>query len=882
VILIDSSAQEALDSIPMRSDTVRKVRISKDSLDTKVEYGARDSMRFDNMNNLVYLYGDAYVNYGSLRLTADFIQVNIDSNLAIAQAGRDSMDNLIGIPEFVDGPQKFNATRMKYNFKSKKGMVYEAVTQESDIYVRGTKTKYVGANDTLDQSDDVIYNKNAIFTTCNHPEPHYGIRSLKQKLVPNKLVVVGPSIVEVAGVPTPLILPFAFFPLTKGKRSGLIFPRDYEYSERWGFGLREIGYYIPINDYMDTRVMGDIYFNGSWGVSTQTTYKKRYKYNGNLRLAYSSRKQEVFNDYREQVQTSFRINWSHTQNNKANPFHNFSGNIDFQVNRFDQLNENAAANVLDNTIRSTVTYRRLFPGKPYTLTMALNHSQNNNTRDVSIAFPELRFNMRRIQPFKKQRAVSEKRWYDEIGVTYNLTAKSRYQTKDSLLFQAFDVNNLDYGVKHDVQLNANYNIFKYILFNSSVNYNEFWHFRQLQQGLANEYVIDTMQVDTDPNGNPINEIDTTQFGIRTRDTIQGFIPFRNISVSTGLSTKIFGTARFKGKLRGLRHIVTPSVSLRYSPDYRATQLEYWKSVSTDLRPGFDIPQEYSVFLSNAVGVPSVREEQFSLDFRIDNNFEAKYFSKKDSTEKKFRILDKLSIWTDYNIARETLKWNYVNMSTFTELFRGLTRVQLAAQFDPYAVRYDESGNEERINTFAWDETGSLLRFNRADMNVNTIFTIRQLIDLFKSQKTDEEPTDDVDETKDQGGRQRNQRRRAISEGSSLLDLFANFRVSHTIRFEIEAQQGRDTVQINNHYIELRGNLQISPKWSIQLGRIGYNFKQKRITYPDVGFTRDLHCWSLSFNWQPVYGTYSLFIGVKPGSLDFLKIPYRKNNIDTFF
>jgi hypothetical protein len=333
VILIDSSAQEALDSIPMRSDTVRKVRISKDSLDTKVEYGARDSMRFDNMNNLVYLYGDAYVNYGSLRLTADFIQVNIDSNLAIAQAGRDSMDNLIGIPEFVDGPQKFNATRMKYNFKSKKGMVYEAVTQESDIYVRGTKTKYVGANDTLDQADDVIYNKNAIFTTCNHPEPHYGIRSLKQKLVPNKLVVVGPSIVEVAGVPTPLILPFAFFPLTKGKRSGLIFPRDYEYSERWGFGLREIGYYIPINDYMDTRVMGDIYFNGSWGLSTQTTYKKRYKYNGNLRLAYSSRKQEVFNDYREQVQTSFRINWSHTQNNKANPFHNFSGNIDFQVNR---------------------------------------------------------------------------------------------------------------------------------------------------------------------------------------------------------------------------------------------------------------------------------------------------------------------------------------------------------------------------------------------------------------------------------------------------------------------------------------------------------------------------------------------------------------------
>ena len=431
-------------------------------------------------------------------------------------------------------------------------------------------------------------------------------------------------------------------------------------------------------------------------------------------------------------------------------------------------------------------------------------------------------------------------------------------------------------------MNANYNIFKYILFNTSVNYNEFWHFRQLQRGLDEAYEIKMDSIDVDPNGNPITEIDTVRYGIGIRDTIQGFIPFRNISVSTGLSTKIFGTARFKGKLRGLRHIVTPSVSVRYSPDYRATQLEYWKSVSTDLRPGFDIPQEYSVFLSNAVGVPSVREEQFSLDFRLDNNFEAKYFSKKDSTEKKFRILDKLSLWTDYNIAREELKWNFVNMSTFTELFRGLTRVQLAAQFDPYAVRYDESGNAERINRFAWNETGSLLRFNRADMNVNTIFTIRQLLDLLKSQDTEEEVENDVANSDDQSGRNNKKRKRAVRGGSSLLDLFANFRVSHTIRFEIEAQQGRDTIQINNHYIELRGNLQISPKWSIQLGRIGYNFKQKRITYPDVGFTRDLHCWNLSFNWQPVYGTYSLFIGVKPGSLDFLKIPYRKNNIDTFF
>jgi len=865
--------------LAQRVDSTKIIKISKDSLDTKVEYGAKDSMKFDNINNLVYLYGEAYVNYEGLSLTADYIEVDIDSSIAYAAAGQDSVGKVKGVPEFQDGPQKFNAMRMKYNFKSKKGLVYEAVTQESDIYVRGTKTKYVAGNDSLG-TDDMIFNRNAIFTTCNHPEPHYGVRSLKQKLIPNKLVVVGPSIVEIAGVPTPLVLPFAFFPLTKGRRSGLLLPRDYEYSEQWGFGLREIGYYIPINDYMDTRIMGDIYFNGSWGLSTETNYKKRYKYNGRLNLAYSSRKTEVRGDYREEEFRSIKIFWQHAQNNKANPFHNFSGNIDFEINRFDQLNQNEANAALDNSLRSTVTYRRLFPDRPFTLTMALKHDQNNNTRDVNISFPDLKFNVRRIQPFKRKRAIATKKWYDEIGVTYGVAAKARYQTKDSLLLQKFDPSRLDYGLKHDVDLSANYNILKYLLFNTSVNYDEFWHFRQIRKNNSGNEIITIDTVDTDPFGNPV-EVRDTMFGEVLIDTLQQFSPFRTASISTGLSTKLFGTARFKkGPIRGIRHVMTPSVSMSYSPNTRNSDFGYWRAVRKDFRTDTANLEEYSVFINSSVGVPRPSEQSLALNFRIDNTFETKYFSKRDSAESKIRLLDNISLFTNYDINRDSLKWQMIGLSTFTKLFKGFSSLSFGMRMDPYAVVYDRDGRQTRINESSWKRDKKLLRFDRMDLDLTTIFSIGQIADMIKGKG---QKDGSLSSPKDGNQENNNQSKRKTAQNSeSLLDIFSNFRVNHTINFGYVAQEGGDTLIIDNHFIDIRGNLQISPSWGVTLGRIGYNFKTKRITYPDVGFTRDLHCWTLDFRWQPERGTYSLFVGVKPGSMDFLKIPYRKNNIDTFF
>ena len=888
-LMVDTTIQ-GVDTVPEATT----IRISKDSLSSKVDYGCQDSMIFDNVNKLIHLFGQAYVNYESLKLTAAYIKVNIDSNIAYAQAGRDTLDHLVGVPEFIDGAQKFNAMKMRYNFKTKRGMVYEALTKEGDILVRGAKTKYVSNADTTN-GDDHIFNENAIFTTCDHPEPHFGIRSRKQKLVPNKLVVTGPSIVEIGGVPTPLILPFAFFPLAKGKRSGLIFPRDYEYSQQWGFGLRELGYYIPINDYMDLRVLGDIYFSGTWGITARSTYVKKYGYRGNLEMAYGDRVQEFSGDYRKQHQKSFKVIWSHNQDSKSNPFHNFSARVNFQLNRYDQLNRNDAASVLNNTIRSNITYRRTFQDKPYTLTMALTHSQNQNTRDINISFPELRFNVRQFQPFKRKNNVGSDKWYENIGMTYTFETKSRYNTKDSLFLQDVGIEDIDYGARHNFTLNSNTTVLKYLRFNTSVKFNEYWHFRQLQKDLDPTIVLDTLSMDTSANGVIITEVDSI-LGTVVSDTLYKFTPFHDFSMTAGFSTKLFGTARFKGKLRGLRHVLTPSVNFNYSPNYRNENYGYWKSVSTSTGPDPVEQEEYSIFLNNVAGAPNVGEERLAMSFRLENNFEAKYFSKSDSSEKNVKLLDRISVNADYNFARDSFQWSMVNMSTFTKMFGGMTNVQIGARFDPYAVEYDENGMAKRIQEYAWNKNRNLLRFERADLNITTRFTLRQISDVIgglfgKKPKGNpsiqgpppppQTPIDPVSlgpgVVEPEANIEKNKKGQ-----ESLFDLFANFSINHSIRFALTAQESGDTLVINNNYIEMTGALKLTDNWNIGFSRIGYNFKQKVVTYPDLSFTRDLHCWQLSFSWQPVYGTYSLYLGVKPGSLDFLKVPYRRNNVDTFF
>ncbi|MCB0640605.1 MAG: LPS-assembly protein LptD, partial [Phaeodactylibacter sp.] len=355
----------ALDSLPAADSTVlatvptsrvQQIKISKDSLDAEIDYSAQDSMIYDLKNQKIYLYGNAEVNYTSINLKADFIEFDWTTNTVTARGRQDASGALVGRPQFADGDQQFTAKEMRYNFKTRKGVILHASTIQNNLYVIGERAKFISADPADTTQNDIIYNSDAIFTTCDHPEPHFGIHSNKQKVVPNKLVIVGPSNVEIMGVPTPLWLPFGFFPISTGKSTGLLFPRDFEYSDNWGFGLRNVGWYFPLGDQMDLQLTSDIYLKGTFRLRAVSSYARRYKYRGNVRLEYHSLRNENSNvEYvRDQA---WIINMTHNQDAKAHPSRNIGGNINIQTDNAQSRSYNDANSVLNSTLGSNFSYR---------------------------------------------------------------------------------------------------------------------------------------------------------------------------------------------------------------------------------------------------------------------------------------------------------------------------------------------------------------------------------------------------------------------------------------------------------------------------------------------------------------------------------------------
>ncbi|MEL6987979.1 MAG: putative LPS assembly protein LptD, partial [Bacteroidota bacterium] len=615
---------EGLDSINV-NDTLPKtevisldeIDVSKETLSDEVEYGA-DSIDFDNGAKVVHLYENAYVNYTDLKLTAAYIRINFDENEAIAEPRPDSTGEMAGIPHFVQGTQEFDAQRLRYNFKTKKGYITEVRTQYNDTYILGTKTKYVSADsDSTGQvEEDHINFKSAIFTTCNHPHPHFGIRSSKIKVVPNKVVVVGPSQVEIAGVPTPLFLPFAFFPLKQGKRTGLIFPRDYEYSPAWGFGLNNVGWYFPISEYVDLIATADIYTRGRWGINLNSRYRKRYKYSGSFTFNYSKRSVEAVGDFRRNVEESYRISLRHNQDANAHPTRTIGGNLNLTFNNFDRINRNDAASVLDNTLSSNFTFSQRFPSKPYSLSASLSHSQNTRSRRINISFPNLDFRVRQIQPFKRKGGVGKERWYEKINVQYNMALRNRFEGSDTTFFSQQTLDDAQFGIRQNINTNASFRVLKYFNLTPSVQYSEVWYWKTIRKDFDPTLQVEIVDSLIDLDGNVIYVRDTT-FGTRAEEdrNVGGFEPFRTISTSLSLNTQIFGTMQFrKGWLRGIRHVIKPTVSLNFAPDYLSQELGYYLQQDSDTREAFNNPSTYSIFEGGIFGSPPRSGQQTSLSY----------------------------------------------------------------------------------------------------------------------------------------------------------------------------------------------------------------------------------------------------------------------------
>ncbi len=895
LLLVADRAGAQVDSIPPEavfSGSTEPYTISQDSLDAPVTYSSRDSMEVDMVHQQIHLYGQAEVNYEQIKLQANHIVLDYGTNVVRAEPWPDSSGTLAGDPQFSDGGQDFSSKGITYNFKSRKGIITETVTTQEDVFIHSAKSKFVsGGIQTNDSTrSDVIYTEGAIFTTCSLDHPHFGIRTQRAKVVPNKLAIIGPSNLEIMGVPTPFWLPFGFFPLKSGRSTGLLFPSDYQYSQQWGFGFQGVGWFFPIGEHVNLQVTSDIYLNGTFTVNTATSYRRRYKYSGNLDLSYRNliQKTSIEAGYQDQAERGISIGWTHRQDPRAHPTFTFGGRINFQTNKLDQRFLNTYESASQNVINSSMNITKTFPKLKSTLTAGLNHSQNNQTGAMSVSFPDARFQTQTIYPLRSLPG-SARAWYKKLSFRYGNQLKTEFTGRDTSFFTQQTFDDARYGFKHDITTALSLNVLKYFNVSPNASYGEVYY------GKTQEYFLDTSSIKTediiDENGNLIT--DTISYASIQSQLNPGLASFRTYSAGVSVSTQLFGKVLLGRRglfgLKGLRHVMKPSVNVGYSPDYQnasdfisGTPYFIRENMIDPLRG--DPDRFVTPFGGQIFGAPSPSASRLGISYSISNLFEAKVYSRKDSTDNIIKLFQNIGVSGNYDLTADSLNWSTINVNATTRFFKGLTQVSLRANFDPYVTRYNPATNSvKRINVTTLSNRGAPVQLNQFNATISTNLTVAKIREIFQGQE--EEFVTDVAEER----RQRREEENTLFEETDILSLFEKFSIRHTLNYTVnreasrdpENPTARDTLRFNANAnsIELRGALQLTENWSVNIGQIGYDFTSKRITYPYLSFARDLHCWEMRFSWAPQRNTYQFSIAVKPGVFDFLEVPVNQNRYD---
>jgi len=854
-MVVDSTILNGLDSNNV-------IKISDEGLDDIIDYGSTDSSFVDLKENQIHLFGNAFVKYKQYDLKAGYIIFDFDDNEASAFQLEDLKGRKTQKPDFTDGTNAFKSNGLRFNFKTSKGLIFDAVTQEGEFTIHGSRTKFVSKDADSTSVEDQIYNENAKVTTCNADHPHFAFRVRKLKVVPNKLAIMGLSQLEIMGIPTPIILPFGFFPLVEGRSSGIIFPNNFEYDDNLGIGFREIGYYFPINDYMDLRVTGDIYTRGTHRLNAVSQYKKRYKYSGNIQLSYANNIGESTLDGSRTSNKSYSLKVTHNQDAKAHPYRSIGGNINLSTNRYDQINTNAYENVVNNKINSNFFYKHSMPGTPFSFSAGLAHFQDNQTRAVRITLPDVKLNMTTIYPFKSKKGGKEG-WYERITFDYDAKFKNYVEATDTTLFTDEVWENLQTGISHKATSGASFNVLKY--FNVSVNADleQFVLTRTQDRTLDPELILDSIGVVVDQLGIRTIEYDTT-YGQINEFFDNGLATVEKFGMNASINTQRFATVRFKkGWLRGLRHTAKPSIGFSFRPD---TQNKYQDSVEVSSNPSMiDEVTYFNPYRGGAFN-PSFNSKQMALTYGINSFFEGKYWSKADSTEKKFKLLNAFNINGSYNFAADSLKFSPLSIRGNTSFFKGITSVNFDARYQ----FYEKNENGRLINETVWNNSRRPVKFDNFNLTVTnglTIGKIRELI--FGSGKS---------ESKSSTGDRNTNKKNVKNQGKSLADWVDNFRFNHQFRYRVQKQNnGVDTGFVQSHSIKFSGNIELTDSWNLSVTNISYDLVNKKFVFPQFSLNRDLHCWTMQFSWSPAIEVYSFFIGVKSSSLSFMKYDYGQRN-----
>jgi lipopolysaccharide assembly outer membrane protein LptD (OstA) len=834
-------------------------KTDKFMLSAKIDYASADSLSMDIKNKMAWMYGNASIDYEDINLKAAIISINFETNTIHAYPTYDTLGNPVGMPEFKQGDLSFKSKEIAYNFTTRKGLIQNVITKEGEGYIHGTVIKKI--------NDSVTDVGKGEYTTCDLDEnPHFSLKFTKAKVIAGSMIVTGPAYISVEGVPLPLALPFGLFPNKKGRSSGLIIPKYGESADR-GFFLEDGGYYFGLNDYFDLKLVGDIYSRGSWAIKPALTYKKRYKFSGNFSLRYAVTKTgtEGSKDYMKR--NDFFVTWSHRQDPKARPNSVFGASVNAGSSSYNKYNPSSVNDYLTNTFSSSVSYD-LRLGTWGNLTSSATHSQNTQTHWVNLSLPSISFGINRLYPFKPKVQVGPAKWYESINVTYSMNMRNDLSSADSMVFKSDVGSRFVNGMKHTIPLTGSFKVLKYFSWSNTLNYNERWVLKTIRKS----WVEDTAY---------------SVGGFIDIDTINGFKSARDYSFSSSLNTTIYGMKQFKkGPVRAIRHVVRPSVGFSFTPDFGTEQLGYWKTVQTNANGTM---ADYSIFEGNSiVGSPS-NQKSGAINFGLGNNLEMKVRSLKDTVTgtKKVMIIDNFNISTSYDLARDSLRWQPLNLSATTTLFKkiqiryssvysfyGLYRQPFYGYtlsngyISPFYSPFYSSTAGPMINTYQYSMNKKLLRLTNAAWNLSFGFELP-----FKKEKADKKK-EKVSPDKEQ----------ELEDILTNPDLYMDWNNPWSLRadynFSLASVPDLTTEEIKRTIIQtfrVSGDLSVTPKWKVTM-QTGYDFQQKDFAFTQITINRDLHCWEMRFSWIP-YGnqkSWNFQINAKSSLLQDLKLTRKKD------
>lgn len=851
-VVVDTTQMDSLERAIYRHNKVVDDSIRLDSLNRKrsggieapIEYTANDSLVYDARTQTAHLFGSSNVKYQNMDLASDKIYMSLDSSLVHATGTRDSSvkDGVKNKPVFTMGQDKYETDTIAFNFKTKKAYIDNVYTEQEDGFLRGERSKR--------DSTGVIYLEHGRYTTCDEEHPDFYIALSRARVRPGKDVVFGPAYLVVADVPLPLAIPYGFFPFTKHYSSGFIMP-SYGDEQARGFYLKDIGYYFALSDKWDLKLLGEIYTRGSWGFSAASNYRKRYRYNGSFLFSYQDTKtgDKGLPDYARQE--SFKIQWSHRQDSKANPYSSLAASVNFATSSYERNNLNSLYNpqtLTQSTRTSSVSWSTTFSSIGLTLSATANLSQNMRDSTLAVTLPDLNIAVSRFYPFKRKHAVGNERWYEKISMSYTGQIGNSINTKEDKFFKSNLIKEWRNGWNHEIPISGNFTLFNYL------NVSPSFRFTDRMQSAKVERSWDTAKQ------------------VEVADTTYGFHNIYNWNFSMGMSTKLYGfwtpnRKIFGDKIQAIRHVLTPQVTFSYAPDFGASRYGYWKTYQKTDADGNVSLVEYSPYSTGMFSVPG-RGKTGSISFSLGNNLEMKVKSDKDSTGvKRISLIDDLAINMSYNMAAKTRPWSDLGMNIRLKWWKNYT-FNMNAVFATYAYELDDQGRPYVGTHTEWGK-GRFGRFQGMSQNISYTLTPEKLSKLFggggsreddkrRAGNGDDEGVDtdiesNVDEVMERG---KHNARKEKSKASTDEDGYMAFSMpwSLTFGYGVTMRESNDINKFNykkmrypykfSQTLNVSGNIRISDGWNISFSS-GYDFESHEISMTTASLQRDLHCFNMS-------------------------------------